>query len=183
MLRKASALMFGLIVLGGTALAFEGDRKDQQVLNDISKTVNRYVYFSIFDDVTAQVKDGVVTLTGKVTMPFKRDDITRRVASVEGVRQVRDQIGVLPVSHFDDQLRYRIARSIYSNANFSNYGLGANPTIHIVVEHGRVTLTGVVNSEADRMLAQSIATHNFGVMSVSNQLKLPAEIREAAERS
>ena len=183
MLRRAIALVFGVILLGGTALAFEGDRKDQQVLNDISKTVNRYVYFSIFDDVTAQVKDGVVTLTGKVTMPFKRDDIAKRVASVEGVHQVRDQISVLPVSHFDDQLRYPIARSIYSNANFSNYGLGPNPTIHIVVEHGRVTLTGVVNSEADRMLAQSIATHVFGVMSVSNQLKTPAEIREAAERS
>ncbi|PYR32753.1 MAG: hypothetical protein DMF89_06910 [Acidobacteria bacterium] len=183
MLRKAAALVFGAMVLGGSALAFEGDRKDLQVLNDVSKTVNRYVYFTIFDDVTAAVKDGVVTLTGKVTMPFKRDDIAKRVASVDGVRQVRDEIGVLPVSHFDDQLRYRIARSIYGNANFSNYGLGPNPSIHIVVDHGRVILTGVVNSEADRMLAQSIATHHFGVMSVTNQLKTPTEIREALERS
>ena len=37
--------------------------------------------------------------------------------------------------------------------------------------------------EADRMLAQSIATHIFGVMSVTNQLKTPTEIREALERS
>ena len=33
----------------------------------------------------------------------------------DGVRSVKDQISVLPVSQFDDQLRYRIARSIYNN--------------------------------------------------------------------
>ena len=29
----------------------------------------------------------------------------------------------------------------------------ANPPIHIIVEDGRVTLTGVVNSNVERMLA------------------------------
>ena len=52
---------------------------------------NRYTQFTIFDDVSASVKDGVVTLTGKVTMPYKRDDIEKRVAKVDGVREVRDQ--------------------------------------------------------------------------------------------
>src|SRR6185295_17933050 len=105
MFRKVSALVVGAMLMGGVALAAEGDRKDLQVFNDIQKTVNRYVYFTIFDDVSANVKDGVVTLTGKVTMPYKRDDIAKRVAKVEGVRQVKDQITVLPVSQFDDELR------------------------------------------------------------------------------
>ena len=183
MLRNVSALALGLLLSGGVALASEGDRKDLQVLNDISKSVNRYVYFTIFDDVTASVKDGVVTLTGKVTMPYKRDDIAKRVVKVDGVRQVRDQVKVLPVSHFDDQLRLRIARAIYGNANFSNYAIGPNPSIHIIVEHGRVTLTGVVNSDVDRMLAQSLATHHLGVMSVTNDIKTEAEVRESLERS
>jgi hyperosmotically inducible protein len=181
MFRKVSTLVVGAMLMGGVALASEGDRKDLQVLNDISKTVNRYVYFTIFDDVNASVKDGVATLTGKVTMPYKRDDIAKRVAKVDGVRQVKDQITVLPVSQFDNQLRYRIARSIYGNANFSNYGLGPNPSIHIIVEHGRVTLTGVVNSVTDKMLAQSLATHHFGVMSVTNSLKTPEEVRQELE--
>ena len=132
-------------------------RKDLQVFNDISKAVNRYSQFTIFDNVDANVKDGVVTLTGQVTMPYKREDIEKRVAKVDGVRQVRDQIAVLPVSQFDDQLRYRIARAIYGNPNFWNYAIMANPPIHIVVEHGHVTLTGVVQSEVDRMLARSLA--------------------------
>ena len=158
------------------------DRKDFQVFKDVATSVERYTQFTIFDDVSANVKDGVVTLTGKVTMPYKRDDIARRVAKIDGVRSVTDRIDVLPVSQFDDQLRMRIARSIYGNANFWNYGIMPNPPIHIVVEHGRVTLTGVVQSNVDRMLARSLATQ-FGALSVTNDLKTDAEMRDALEKS
>ena len=144
--------------------------------------MNRYAQFTIFDDLDVGVKDGVVTLTGKVTMPYKRDDIEKRVAKIAGVRQVRDQISVLPVSQFDDDLRYRIARSIYRDSNFWNYAAMLNPPIHVIVEHSHVTLTGVVNSEVDRMLARSLATQ-FGALSVTNNLKTDAEVREALEQS
>jgi len=164
------------------ATADEGSRKDLQVFNDISKAVTRYAHFTVFDSVDASVKDGVVTLTGQVTMPFKRDDIAKRVATIDGVREVNNQIAVLPVSQFDDELRYGIARSIYGNSNFWNYAAMPNPPIHIVVEHGRVTLTGVVGSNVDRMLAQSLATQ-FGALSVKNALKTDAEVRDANDKS
>ena len=159
-----------------------GARKDFQIFKDVATSVERYTRFTIFDDVSANVTDGVVTLTGKVTMPYKRDDIAKRVAKVAGVRDVRDQITVLPVSQFDDDLRYRIARSIYNNSNFWNYAIMPNPPIHIVVEHGRVTLTGVVQSDVDRMLARSLATQ-FGAFSVTNALKTDAEVSAALEKS
>ena len=159
-----------------------GNRKDLQVFKDVATSVERYTQFTIFDDVSAGVKDGVVTLTGKVTMPYKRDDIGRRVAKVDGVREVRNQMTVLPVSQFDEELRYRIARSIYNNSNFWNYAIMANPPIHIIVEHSRVTLTGVVQSDVDRMLARSLATQ-FGALSVTNALKTDAEVSAALEKS
>jgi hyperosmotically inducible protein len=158
------------------------ERKDLQVLKDISNSVNAYAQFSIFDDVNASVKDGVVTLTGRVTMPYKRDEIARRVSKIDGVTKVDDRIGVLPVSQFDEALRYRIARSIYGNQNFWNYAIMPNPPIHIIVEHGRVTLTGVVSSEIDRVLARSLAAE-FGALSVTNNLKTDAEMRDALEKS
>jgi hyperosmotically inducible protein len=158
------------------------DRKDFQIFKDVATSVERYTRFTIFDDVSANVTNGVVTLTGKVTMPYKRDDIAKRVAKVAGVRDVRDDITVLPVSQFDDELRYRIARSIYNNSNFWNYAIMPNPPIHIVVEHGRVTLTGVVQSDVDRMLARSLATQ-FGAFSVTNALKTDAEVSAALEKS
>jgi hyperosmotically inducible periplasmic protein len=183
MLKKLTLMAAGLVLMANVALAASIDtRKDFQVLKDVATSVERYTRFTIFDDVSASVKDGVVTLTGKVTMPFKRDDIEKRVAKVNGVVTVRDEITVLPVSQFDDELRYRIARSIYGHSNFWNYAIMPNPPIHIVVERGRVTLTGVVGSEVDRMLARSLATQ-FGAFSVTNELKTDAEMREALEKS
>ena len=172
----ASALLFA-----GSAWA-QGERKDLQVFNDISNTVNRYAFFTIFDDVNASVENGNVTLTGKVTQPFKRDEIQKRVAKVDGVQHVTNRIEVLPVSLFDQELRNRIARSIYGNSNFWNYAIMANPPIHIIVEHGRVTLTGVVQSNVDRMLARSLASQ-FGAMSVKSELKTDAEVKEQLEKS
>ena len=176
----AACLLTANIAAGGTAQ--RNERKDFQVLKDVATAVDRYVHFTIFDDVSASVKDGVVTLTGKVTMPYKRDDIERRVSKVDGVTSVRDSITVLPVSTFDDDLRIRIARSIYSNSNFWNYAIMPNPPIHIVVERGRVTLTGVVNSDIDRVLARSLASQ-FGAFAVTNELKTDAEVRQALEKS
>jgi hyperosmotically inducible protein len=185
MWKTIGACAAGLLLAASVSLAGQAgqvERKDFQVAKDIAKAVQRYTQFTIFDDVSANVKDGAVTLTGKVTMPYKREDIEKRIAKVDGVRSVNDQISVLPVSQFDDELRYRIARSIYNNSNFWNYAVMPNPPIHIVVEHGRVTLTGVVQSNVDRMLARSLATQ-FGALSVTNALKTDAEIGDGLAKA
>jgi len=170
-----------VVVLAMSAPAWAAtDRKDLQVANDVSRQVLTYPQFSIFDSVHMQVDNGIVTLTGKVTMPYKKNDIGKRVAKIDGVREVANQITVLPVSSFDDELRFRIARAIYGNSNFWNYGSMANPPIHVIVENGHVTLDGVVNSNTDRMLARSIAS-SFGAFSVTNDLKTDAEVEQELE--
>ena len=168
------------VVLALSAPAWAADRKDLQVARDVSKQVMTYPQFSIFDAVHMQVDNGIVTLLGKVTMPYKKNDIEKRVAKIDGVQQVVNKITVLPVSQFDDELRFRIARAIYGNSNFWNYGSMANPPIHVIVENGHVTLDGVVNSNTDRMLARSIAS-SFGAFSVTNDLKTDAEAERELE--
>jgi len=186
MTKQVLTLMAGvaLMTLSTTAaIADTGDKKDLQVFNDISKTVTLYAHFTVFDNVDINVKNGAVTLTGQVTMPFKRDDIEKRVSKIDGVKHVDDKITVLPASQFDDQLRYRIARAIYSNPNFWNYAIGSNPPIHIVVDHSHVTLEGVVMNDMDRIIARTIASNQFGVMSVKNNLKTDAEAKDALEKA
>jgi hyperosmotically inducible protein len=97
------------------------------------------------------------------------------------VQQVINRIGVLPASAFDDDLRLEIARAIYGNPSFWQYNSMANPPIHIIVEAGRITLTGVVNNNVERMLARSLASgyQSFGV---TDDLKTDAEMRAALER-
>ena len=103
------------------------------------------------------------------------------MSNIAGVRAVQNKIEVLPVSQFDDELRYRIARAIYGNPTFWHYAAMANPPIHIVVERGQVTLSGVVNSNVERALARSLAT-GFGEFSVKNELKTDAEMKDILEK-
>ncbi|MDP2321641.1 MAG: BON domain-containing protein [Acidobacteriota bacterium] len=156
------------------------ERKDLQVFNDIAGQVNRYTQLTVFDSISAEVIDGKVQLTGWVTMPYKRDDLERRVRKVEGVTSLDNKIQVLPVSQFDDDLRFRIARAIYGHSSFWNYAMMANPPIRVVVNRGRVTLEGVVNSNVERMLARSLAS-GFGAFEVRNELRTDAEVRAAME--
>ena len=173
-----ATLFVSLITI--TSAFAQTERKDLQVFNDIADQVNRYTQLTIFDSISASVDDGRVELTGWVTMPYKRDDLEKRVRKVGGVMSVTNKIGVLPVSQFDDELRFRIARAIYSHSSFWNYAAMANPPIRVVVNRGRVTLEGVVQSNVERMLARSLAS-GFGEFSLKNDLKTDAEVREALE--
>jgi hyperosmotically inducible protein len=171
----------GQPITAEASAAQQTERKDLQVFNDIADQVNRYTQLTIFDSISADVNDGHVVLSGWVTMPYKRDDIEKRVRKVEGVNVVDNKIGVLPVSQFDDELRFRIARAIYSHSSFWQYATMANPPIRIVVNNGHVALEGVVQSNVERMLARSLAS-GFGAFDVKNDLKTDAEVRESMER-
>ena len=184
MLRKLAATAALIITLGAfgfTTPAAAADKENLQLFKAVQKQVLNYTHFTIFDSVNTQINDGVVELTGWVTMPYKSTDIERRVSRVDGVTRVVNRIQELPVSQFDDQLRLRIARAIYSSPHFRGYGSMVNPPIHIIVAHGRVTLEGVVNNNVDRMIARSIAS-NFLAFDLKNELKTTQEAKEELEK-
>lgn len=170
-----------LVALVAAPTFAQDERKDLQIFKDVSNAVTRYTRFTIFDDVSASIDQGVITLSGKVTMPYKRDDIENRVAKVPGVKRVENSITVLPVSIYDDELRYRVARAIYGNSAFWQYATMSNPPIHVIVEHGNITLTGVVNNNVERMMARSLAS-GFGGFSLTSQLKTDAEVKASLEK-
>jgi hyperosmotically inducible protein len=175
-----ATLFVSLLAVTSPAFSQDVERKDLQVFNDIADQVNRYTQLTIFDSISASVDDGRVVLSGWVTMPYKRDDLEKRVRKVAGITAIDNKIGVLPVSQFDDELRFRIARAIYGNSSFWHYASMANPPIRVVVNHGRVTLEGVVQSNVERMLARSLAS-GFGDFGLKNELRTDAEVRESME--
>ena len=181
MVKKAVALLVAALVVTAAGAASAQERKDLQIFRDVSDSVNRYTQFTIFDSIEASVTDGHVVLSGWVTMPYKKNDIERRVRQVAGANSVENKIQVLPVSQFDDELRFRIARAIYGNSAFWNYAAMANPPIHIVVNGGRVTLQGVVQSNVERQLARSLAT-GFAAFEVKNELKTDVEVQAELEK-
>jgi hyperosmotically inducible protein len=66
-------------------------------------------------------------------------------------------------------------RSIARAGGLYRYLLGANPSLHIVVNRGHVTLEGVVSGKGDRTLAYMAANRVPGVFSVTNNLRVEGE--------
>jgi hyperosmotically inducible protein len=165
-----------LLVTSRQSDASTQSKSDGQLSEEVARSIDTYSRFTVFDDVQVEVQNGLVMLTGRVTMPFKKDEIGSRVSTLEGVKGVRNEIGVLPPSSFDEDLRHKVARAIYGNAAFWRYAAMPNPPIHIIVEGGRVRLTGVVQSDVERTLARSLACGN-GEISLTSALRTDAEAR------
>jgi hypothetical protein len=88
------------------------------------------------------------------------------------VTRVENQIEVLPLSSFDDGIRMRTARAIYGFPALQRYGMGTQPSIHIIVKNGNVTLMGSVQSDMDKQLAYTRANGVPGVFAVHNELQI-----------
>ena len=174
-LRSACAVLFAAIA-GTGVLAQQPAGRDLQIELDVTSVLAKCDRYTIFDDVAAEVRDGVVTLTGKVTQLRKSGEIERQVRGVSGVTEVHNLIEPLPASRLDDQIRSDVFDAIYRNRSFLKYGGFEKPPIHIVVESGHVTLTGTVVTDVDRRLAQSLALR-VGTLSLTNKLKTEAEAR------
>lgn len=167
-----------LSLLGALALptAAGAQISDEMLANQVAERILTYPRFSIFDDVNVFVKNRDVQLTGWVTTPFKKKEIEARVDRIDGIRSLANDIVVLPNSPADSRLRVQVANAIYNHPTFWQYAQMSNPPIHIIIENGRITLTGVVNSEVERMLAYSLAQVG-GSFGVTNNLVVPPRRR------
>jgi len=129
-------------------------------------------WYSVFDNLEYRVDGDTITLMGQVTRPVIKDEAEFSVEKIEGVKVVENQIEVLPPSPFDDQVRRKEYRSIYSFGPLQPYALGVNPGIHIIVKGGNVTLEGVVRTQADKDAANIRARSVPGVFAVKNNLRV-----------
>ena len=69
--------------------------------------LNMLPYYGVFDNLSFRVDGDKVTLLGQVARPILKSDAENVVKHIEGVRHVDDQIEVLPLSPFDNQIRLR----------------------------------------------------------------------------
>lgn len=139
-------------------------------------------YYGVFDWLQFQAQaDGTVTLMGQVTRPTLKSSAENVVKDVEGVTKVNNQIEVLPLSPNDDRVRRAVYFALFNfDSPIYRYGMGAVPSIHIIVKNGNVTLKGVVDSDSDRNLANVRANGVSGVFSVKNELTVGADNRRAS---
>lgn len=150
---------------------------DEAIAQRITHEIRMYPYYGIWDDVSLQVANGQAILSGEVNQPFKKSDIGNIVKRVPGVTSVTNDLKVAPLSSFDDRIRLQVARAIYGSPSFTRYGMQPQPPIHILVDNGHVTLTGIVATEADKQLAGMRAASaglSFGPITNNLQVERPA---------
>jgi hyperosmotically inducible protein len=173
---KLMALVTALVIAASTVVAVPveaGQRNyDVATADKIRKKLVTLPFYGIFDNLAYEIEGSTVTLYGQVVRATTRKDAERRIAKIEGVEQVINRIEVLPVSGFDDSIRVRTFRAIFRTAGLFRYAQGSNPSIHIIVNRGHVTLEGVVANKMDSQLAYMAANQVSGVFSVTNNLRI-----------
>ncbi|GAC1650899.1 MAG: hypothetical protein NVS9B15_10760 [Acidobacteriaceae bacterium] len=125
-----------------------------------------------FNAITIGVQNGIVTLGGTVYGPTDKDSALSLVANTPGVKDVVDNLEVAPVSPMDDELRLQLARVIYGTPQLQKYALDPAKPIRITVVNGNVTLSGVVDNQGDKDIANIRANGVPGVFKVTNNLQV-----------
>ncbi len=133
-------------------------------------------YYNVFDNITFRIEGARVVLLGEVAWPMGwpniKYDAGRVVSAIPGVQAVDNRIEVLPLSPYDDHIRFAELRAIYHQPALQKYGMGTQPSIRIIVRNGNVILEGVVDNQTDKSIAGLRANTVPGVFSVTNNLRV-----------
>ncbi|MDY7537844.1 BON domain-containing protein [Undibacterium sp. 5I1] len=135
---------------------------------DIARIIENLLEWAIYllaNSVKAMVEDGWVILTGEVEWDYQRDSAAASVRYLMGVTGVSDDITVKPlVSLADVKSQIEAALKRGSKADADN--------ISIAIQGTTVTLSGKVNSWAERELARNSAWAAPGVKNVIDNLEV-----------
>ena len=164
-----------LVLVVAPTVALAQGAVDPQLSKRVRRELVTLPYYGVFDNLAYSIDGGTVTLFGEVVRPSTRSDAAGRVKRIPGVTRVVNNITVLPLSRFDDDIRRATYRSIARTGGLYRYLQGVNPSLHIVVARGHVTLEGVVSHGSDRTLAYMAASRVPGVFSVRNNLRVEGE--------
>lgn len=114
--------------------------------------------------ITVETDRGVVTLSGTVANLLARDRAMAAARRVKGVRAVIDRLNVRASMRSDPDLRTDIENALRSDYVTEAYEIAVD------VDSGEATLTGVVDSWAEKQAAADIAKRIRGLQEVHNNI-------------
>ena len=207
---RVAALLGLAFVLAGARPALYADTKSP--VEEIRKELMQLPYYSVFDYLAFSYDRGTVTLMGYAYHLGLKQDAVRAAKRAPGVDQVIDKIEELPVSQFDDDIRWKTYYAIYRDPFLSRYAPGGgllwghrhpfgagfhggvggprfpgmeplgDYPIHIIVKNGRTMLMGVVDNESDKTVAGMRAREVPGAFAVDNELVVEKEAPKSTKK-
>jgi osmotically-inducible protein OsmY len=159
----------------------EVPRSDKAIHADAQRAVLRWERYGPFDAVGIEVEEGVVRLSGWVETPSKRDEIEERLARIDAIKDVHNDLHVQGFSQGDVALRLEIHGKIYADPLFVRWAGLPDPPVRVFVERGRATLAGTVGSDMERTVAGMLARGTLA-FAVNNQVKVEEDASQKEER-
>lgn len=144
-------------------LPYEMAGTDEDIAQHIIRAFNWNT--QIPDTIKAEVRDGIVTLTGAVDWQFQRDAAQNQVDNIQGVKSVINDI----------ELRKRVAeRDVKSKIESAlhRYANTAASKINVTVNGSTVTLNGDVHNYAEIDMIRNAAWAAPGVTRVVDLLQV-----------
>jgi osmotically-inducible protein OsmY len=117
-------------------------------------------------DVT--VAEGVVTLDGSVSNLLSRDRARRIAAGIRGVKAVINELEIRPVARSDADILADIELALALDPATESY------EVDVSIADGAVTLSGTVDSWAERRLAATVVKGVKGVRNLKNDIDVSA---------
>jgi osmotically-inducible protein OsmY len=133
--------------------------------------------------IRVEVKDGVVTLAGRVEHFAEKWAAEWAAKRVSGVKELAVEIEVKPI-RFRELRDTDIARAAENALKW--HAFVPQDRIKATVEHGWITLEGEVEKQFEKETARQVVLHLAGVKGVSNQIVLkpkvePTEVKDKIE--
>jgi len=191
MLRNSLLSLALLGTISGPTSAAAQSVSSEETVRSVRRLFERLPYYGVFDYIVFRVDRGTVYLAGYSFEGRLKADAEMAAKRASGVDEVANMIEVLPVSQNDDRIRWATFYRIYTDDFLSRYAPGGvhevlqelrderrfpgmQPVgiyaIHIIVKNGRAMLLGVVDTAADRQIAEVRAREVTGVFDVENGL-------------
>jgi hyperosmotically inducible protein len=143
--------------------------RTEQVRLELIKVPN----LGVFDNLAFRMESpDTVVLTGQVIDPVVKSGAETAVLRLPGINKVENNIEVLPLSPYDDEIRLKTYYAVYSNTGFEKYAQMAVAPVRIIVRNGHVTLDGVVGNQLEKNMAVLSANTVPGVFSVTDNLRI-----------
>lgn len=136
---------------------------------DVAKAVRLALVWDIRvpdEQIKSTVTDGLVTLEGTVDYWTQREDAEKAVRYLAGVRAVTNLIGVQAPEVTPSEVRKAIDDALARQARRDSQEITTR------MEGGRVTLTGVVPSWAERRAVLDAVGATYGVREVIDRLRI-----------
>lgn len=139
------------------------DRLDEDLALDATTALR--LHSTVPHTIRAEVRDGTLTLSGRVDWPFERRSAERAVREIRGLRAVANLIAVAPRAAARD-LEHRIVRTLHHHADVDAQ------RIKVKVCGDRAVLTGSATSWLQREAAERAVADAPGIARVDNLIAI-----------